>query len=217
LIHWGVNEKQFKKVSRISDDFFTFGTMGSLSTRKGTDLLVKAFSLAFPMRDFKDVRLICKTSSNRYDFSSRDPRIFVQMGATDFQDLMNTFIKKIDCFVFPTRGEGFGLPPLEMAACGIPSIVTGWSGPLEYFKPEMGWLLNYKMVEATSFREKIYHEPCGEWAEPDFVQLIDTMRYAYHHKDEIKQKGEFAAQYVADNWTWDKQIHLYFEALSKHL
>ena len=35
LIHWGVDETKFKKVSRIPDEFFTFGHMGSLSTRKG--------------------------------------------------------------------------------------------------------------------------------------------------------------------------------------
>ena len=37
-----------------------------------------------------------------------------------------------DCFVYPTRCEGYGLQPLEFTATGLPCIATAYSGQLDY-------------------------------------------------------------------------------------
>lgn len=215
LIHWGVDQKVFHEIERPERDTFTFGTMGALSDRKGTDVLIEAFREEFQTE--KDVRLICKTSYNFYPFNSTDKRIELQMGEVNHEELMDTFFKRIDCFAFPTRGEGFGLTPLEAMATGVPAIVTGWSGPCEYMTPEIGWQIDYTMTPAKVFTEQTYKEECGDWAEPSKEHLKKLMRYTYEHRDEVKQKGDFAAQYIRENWTWEKKIHMYHEALEKHL
>ena len=139
------------------------------------------------------------------------------MTPVDNSELMSNFFKKVDCFVFPTRGEGFGLTPLEAMATGMPAIVTNWSGPCEYMNSDVGWLLDYTLVPAKDFTETVYKEECGNWAEPSFDQLVQIMRYAYEHRDEVKQKGKAAAKYVRENWTWKKKIPMFHEALEKHL
>ena len=40
--------------------------------------------------------------------------------------------RRSDVFVFPSWGEGFGLPPLEAMACGVPVVVTDSRGVREY-------------------------------------------------------------------------------------
>lgn len=216
VIHWGVGRDMLVPVIRTPrDDVFTFGTMGALSIRKGTNILVKAFELAFPTE--QDVQLICKTSNRGYPFMTNDKRVRVQVGPVPHSELLEDFFSKVDCFVFPTLGEGFGFPPLEAMATGIPAIVTGWSGPMEYMTPEVGWTIDYSMDEAKEFSDKVYREPCGEWAIPDMKHLIHLMRYAYEHRNEVREKGAAAAQYVREKWTWEKQIHLFHEALDKHL
>lgn len=219
LIHWGVDTDKFQVPDRPRrDDTFTFGTMGALSKRKGTDILVEAFTRAFPTE--KDVRLICKTSLMQYMFMSRDKRIEVQMGPVPHEDLMRDFFARTDCFVFPTLGEGFGLTPLEAMATGIPAIVTGWSGPADYMTPETGWTIDYSMDEARAFsdpREGVYKENCGQWAIPSMDHLIYLMRHAYEHRDEVRAKGQAAAEYVRREWTWPAQIGLFEAALNKHL
>ncbi len=97
------------------------------------------------------------------------------------------------------------------------AIVTGWSGPMEYMTPEVGWLIDYAMVPATSFTEKVYKEECGDWAEPSKDHLVKLMRYAYEHQDEVKEKGKAAAKYVQENWLWEQKIPMFIEALEKHL
>lgn len=216
LIHWGVDPKKFYPLDRQEDGIFTFGHMGALSYRKGTDLLVEAFQRAFPPR-IKDVQLFCKTSYPQYHFMSKDQRIHVELSPWDHDDLMKRFFAKIDCFAFPTRGEGFGLTPLEAMATGVPAIVTNWSGPVEYMKPEIGWTLDYTMVPARDFSEGVYKEECGNWAEPRMDDLVDKLRYAYDHQDEVRQKGVAAAKYVQENFTWDNVMPLFWNALKKHL
>jgi hypothetical protein len=41
---------------------------------------------------------------------------------------------KIKAFVTTTHGEGYGLPIIEAAACGLPVIATNWSGHLDFLK-----------------------------------------------------------------------------------
>ena len=218
IIYWGVDPKVFSFVPREEDNVFTFGTHGALSTRKGTDVLVKAFELAFPRYQYPDVRLICKTSNNSFLWlpTPRDGRITI-IGRCEQNELNDLYFSQIDVGVYPFTGEGFGLCPLETMASGRPVIITGWSGPMDYFTPEAGWTLDYKMVPATDFTKNVYRTPCGEWAAVEIDDLVEKMRYAYAHRAEVKQKGEYAAEYVKKSWTWDAKSPLYFESLDKYL
>lgn len=218
LIHWGVDPKKFYELERpavTTNRPFTFGTMGALSLRKGTDVLVKAFLRAFP--NGENVRLICKTSFYHFMFATKDKRVKVDVTPVPHEELLNTFFKEVDCFVFPTRGEGFGLTPLEAMATGIPAIVTGWSGPVEYMTPEVGWTINHTMTPAKDFSETVYKEDCGDWAEPSEDHLVELLRYAYEHQDEVRQKGKNAAEHVRKDWLWDTKIEMFHDALEKHL
>lgn len=215
LIHWGVDPEKYYPIERPEREVFTFGTMGALSIRKGTDVLIDAFREAFPTE--KDVRLIAKTSYNNYPFMVPDKRIEVQMTPVTHEELMRDFFKQVDCFVFPTRGEGFGLTPLEAMATGLPAIVTGWSGPLEYMTPETGWLIQHSFSPAKNFSETIYKEDCGEWAEPNKEHLKMLMRHAYENRAETRAKGKAAAEHVQKNWLWSQKIKMYENALEMFL
>jgi glycosyltransferase involved in cell wall biosynthesis len=218
MVHWGIDENKFHYLER-NNDVFTFGHMGHLAIRKGTDLLVKAFEKAFPPH-IKDVRLICKTTNRSYPFMSHDKRIIVQQPpdlAVPHDELIETFFKKIDCFVYPSRGEGFGFPPLEAMATGVPAITTNWSGMVEYNNNDIGWTLDYKLVPAEEFTKRVYKEDCGNWAEPDFDELVERLRYAYEHQAEVKQRGWLASEFVKNNWLWNQKIGQFHQALNKYL
>jgi glycosyltransferase involved in cell wall biosynthesis len=210
----GVDLKRFYPLER-SNKTFTFGHMGFLSTRKGTDMLVKAFLEAFPNKE--DVKLICKTSHNQYHYMVKDKRIEVQIGPVTHEELIENFFKKIDCFVFPTKGEGFGYPPIEAMATGVPAICTGWSGPEEFLDKKDSYILDYKLIDAEDFTKNIYKEDCGQWAMPDYNQLVKYLRHCYTHQDEVKEKGAMAAKRVAKDWGWEKRIKEYHKIIDKYL
>jgi glycosyltransferase involved in cell wall biosynthesis len=217
VIHWGVDFKKFYPVERNNRNF-TFGCMGALSERKGTDLLVKAFCLAFPAYQYPNVRLLCKSSHNMFKWGVKgDQRIIIQLNPVAHEELVENFIKKVDCFVFPSRGEGAGLPPIEMLATEMPVICSNHSGMADYMSSDYAYPLNdFKMVPAKDFSEKLYHENCGDWWEPSLEELVNTMRHVYLNQDEAKEKGKKGAQYVSANWSWEQGVKTFTDALDKY-
>jgi len=215
VVHWGVDPKKFYKIDRPKKDTFTFGIMGCLTKRKGIDILVDAFFKAFPNET--DVRLLCKTSNNFFLWAEKDKRMKVDMTPVSHEELMQGFFKEIDCLVYPTRGEGFGLCMTEAMMTGVPVIATGWSGPVDFMSKEDGWLIDYDLEDAVDFNKNVYKEPCGQWAKPRIEHLIELMKYAYTHRDEVRQKGEMAAERMRREWTWSEKIKMYLDVLDRHL
>ena len=166
----GVDPEVFFPLERPDRETYTFLHYGRLSLRKGTDLVYRAFVEEFSHGE--DVRLVLKDTVPFCPVLIEDPRV-KWIHATYSKEQMRELMREADCFVFPTRGEGFGLPPLEAMATGLPTIVTNWSGPVDYADPADTLLLPYRLDRAFEF-ETIYQEflapgeKTGEWAEPDF-------------------------------------------------
>jgi glycosyltransferase involved in cell wall biosynthesis len=118
-------------------------------------------------------------------------------------DALLEFLRQMDAFVLPSRGEGFGLCGLEAMATGLPLIATNWSGPVEYIDSKCVYSLNYKLVDANGIESNhvVYH---GRWAEPDYEHLRSLLRWLYEHPDEAAEKGCRAAEWVHSHWTWDR-------------
>jgi glycosyltransferase involved in cell wall biosynthesis len=66
------------------------------------------------------------------DFVTPFSRVAVETGVP--HDIA-FFYRACDVFVFPSRVEGFGLPPLEAMGCGAAVLLTDSGGVREYAKP----------------------------------------------------------------------------------
>jgi len=183
---------------------YTFLAFGDRGSRKGLDTAWRAFYHAF--RDSRDVRLVVKSRPTNLVFLSTargDPRVSVWR--EDVRSLADVFAQ-VDCFVFPTKGEGWGMPPREAAAMGLPVICTRFGGC------ESGidqWALpinNYKMTAATL-------RGGGQWAMPDVDETADLMRWCYENRLEAKQRGVQSAHWLRDNQTWDHSAQKLIELL----
>ena len=123
---------------------------GGFDPRKNFDGLMQAYALLSPeiRRDYQLV-LASRLSKSPHD-DSRAKMNACRLDAgladdelvlTDFtpEDDLVALYNMADLFVFPSKHEGFGLPPLEAMACGAPTLganasslpeVIGWSEAL---------------------------------------------------------------------------------------
>ena len=187
IIPFGYNEKLFKRDvgrPRKQRGDFRFGSVGVMSKRKGVDVLVRAFSAAFPLK--RNVSLTIKTRNTRWLPEIDDERIHLIDTDWESEQLVE-FYHDIDCLVQPSRGEGVGLPQLEAAACGTPVITTNWSGPVDYIDDNgIYGLMVSKMVPAENMLTKK-----ARWAEPNIGHLVHLMKQAYN--GELQVSGNYKA------------------------
>lgn len=200
LLHYGVDASQFPYLIRSHSEFFTFGSFSEFSPRKGIDVLIHAFQDEFTQGEA--VRLLLKSTRAALAYQISDSRVSFISGFLD-QEALLEFLRQMNVFVLPSRGEGFGLTGLEAMSTGLPLIATNWSGPTEYLDLKDSFPLEYRLVDAQG-REANHVRYFGRWAEPDYEHLRYLMRWLYEHPEEATLKGQMAAERVHDKWTWDR-------------
>ncbi len=154
------------------------------------------------LKNEKDVRLIFKclfiNIHNEMALQiMEDDRIKFVKGKLKNKELYKLY-KKADCFVFASHGEGFGLPPLEAMATGLPTIVTDWMGCKEFVDNKICYPLKVDKLEEALYPDT--YGDVGDWAYISVKGLRKQMRYVYENREEAKQKGKLAAKVVNEKF-----------------
>ncbi len=113
--------------------------------------------------------------------------------------------KKCNCYVSPTRGEGFGLTMAEAMLCKIPVITTNYGGHLDFCNEDTSYLVDFNLEPSVTHFKTQYTMPDSLWAEPDVVHLSSLMRHVYENKNsnEINAKVEAAYANIKNNFNWE--------------
>lgn len=198
---------------------YNFLAVFDWTLRKGWDVLLRAYVEEFDPEE--DVALILKTHSSLgctiqqiaesaagylRDALGRDPErtpdiIFQDVNLPAHQ--MPHLYRAADCFVLPTRGEGWGRPYMEAMAMGLPTIGTNWGGNTAFMTVENSFLLDYTLVpvpeagwqEAATFRGHF-------WAEPDVMHLRRLMRRVFTDREAARVVGAQARADIADRFSY---------------
>jgi glycosyltransferase involved in cell wall biosynthesis len=179
---------------------FNFLSVFDWTLRKGWDVLIQAFVDEF--RAEEDVALIFKIhSSLGYETQQivdhvaaflsetlgRDPAlvpdiVFVDSNLPDAR--MPALYRAADCFVLPSRGEGWGRPYMEAMAMCLPVIGTGWSGNTAFMTEQNSYLLDYTVADVPEVAWMETPTYRGHrWAEPDAAHLRRLLRLAFEDRN----------------------------------
>jgi glycosyltransferase involved in cell wall biosynthesis len=186
--------------------------------RKGWDILLRAYRAAFRPSDpvLLLLKIDCRDPSMNPlpDLARLLPSPAPAVGLLYNQSLASARLVELyqaaDCFVLPTRGEGWGMPILEAMACGVPAIATDWSGPTAFLRPENGYPLPICGLVPTGSDRPFYQG--ARWADPDEAALVELLRHVAAHPHERQAKGRRAAA-DAQGWGWARGL----DAISRRL
>ena len=101
-----------------------------------------------------------------------------------------------DVLIWPTWGEGFGLPPLEAAAVGIPSMLPCYSSITDYF--DSSWC-----IELPHEINQIWPDDIITGACIDFDALVQSMVWAGQNGTKLKEMGQTGREKIAESYSWE--------------
>lgn len=179
--------------------------------RKGWDLLLRAYRAAFRPAD--PVLLVLKVDCRAPGANPArelaallpepSPPVALLYNQALAPERLVELYRSADCFVLPTRGEGWGMPILEAMACGVPAIATAWSGPAAFLSEENGYPLPVRGLVPADEAGPYFRG--ARWAEPDEEALVELLRRAHTHPEERRAKGQRAAA-DAQRWSWERAL-----------
>jgi glycosyltransferase involved in cell wall biosynthesis len=199
-------EKRRKRMG----DIFTFGMHGYLTSRKSPEETVKTFLRVFPRKEYPNVRLELKTWLGVCGYGKGqlpridDERVTIFDESWSREEIV-AWLLSLDAFVFPSKGEGFGLPPREALASGVPVIVADNTGLTD--------------VAANTYT---YPVPCGQpepsplggnWSVPLWDALGERMREVYENHDKALRKAKKGAVWVANHFSYAAVGRIAFDIL----
>jgi len=212
FIPWGTNTETFKP----SKDFFIkydkvvfFHSAGMLGIdfRKGTDILVKAFS-----KIQGNAELIIHSQVNLDDFPEiyhtikDNPKIKIIVGNVPAPGLYHLG----NVYVYPSKLEGIGLTILEAMACGLPVITTN-EQPMNEFVED-----NYS-GSLVRVQDKKYRKDKYYWPEtiPSEDHLVEVMQFYIDNPEKISEYQKNALTSIKKSRIWEKNSDVIFNIFRK--
>ena len=186
----GVDTGLWRPLMRSQNPIFRFHAAGSLWWRKGLDRVVEAFAASG-----LDAELHLKVAPHAKDVPAGPwpERVFFHREWMDLEAQVDWF-RQADCFIAASRGEGFGLIPLQAIAAGVPTIITATSGQAQF--------AHLAQIVTPHVPKPANGYGGGDWDDPTLDGLVDAMRdMVTHHRRYVDRAQRMASK--ADEFSWD--------------
>jgi len=105
-------------------------------------------------------------------------------------------VRSADCFISVSRGEGFGLMPLQAISAGVPTILSDAHGHREFSD-----LATHRIPTRSVPTNEGVWQNMGDWDEPEFDAIFSAIKDLYDNRDRYRQQAEtYAGETSAFNW-----------------
>lgn len=235
-INLGVDSDFFSKrhdgevVFSSGTNSFIFLCLGTFIWRKGFDCLIKAYNKAFTSKD--DVTLLF-LSKNAFSNQDKMTSMFIDEMKKScagksahisicFSDIaeeaMPYIYSRANAYAMLSRGEGWGLPYIEAASCGLPIIGSYHGGQSAFLSPEDSFLV---VPDTFSYAPQYYVDIVDMYQGVKFADFSDRvidevaqkMRYVYDNYSVALEKANSARKRITRYFTWDRTADLVYNRI----
>lgn len=202
-----------------------FISVGKWEKRKGHDVLPRVFAAAFSPQDKVELHV-----SHNNPFLTEDeviewkklysviPRHQIRfLDGWQSDQMMNHCYNAADAGICLSRAEGWGLPNLEMLACGLPLIATNYAAHTEYLTERNARLVHVHKSELAR-DGKWFVRGNGSWASLERDQedqAIEHLRQVHKEKQEKGKLFNQAGLDTAQELTWFNAVQKLMEILQE--
>lgn len=223
VVNEGIDPDAFPIQTPRETGVFRFVSVGKLEERKGTLQLARCFFKALEREDAELV-LHCQNPfmqdgglgeisraltgvGFKHDL---DRKIFTRAGlrvkfAGRINEMSDAYYTA-DCGVFPSKGEGWGLPIHECVASGVPAIAGVWTGQSEYLGADYPYQLSFERSRMEmAWDGTWFHGDRGGWHAVADEDLIAKIQWAFENARRFRKSAEWSAAVGrAREFTWER-------------
>ncbi len=189
------------KTKRNKDFLFANFSYGKDS--KNQLKLVQAFSKV--QKIHKDVSLLINSRDAQYETKNK---ILEYINDSDVKnigysvsrlspDLYAEILQKVDCFVYPSRGEGFSVQPREAMALGVPTIITNNTAQKTICNSGLVECVDSNIEKAACYQQ-YNHVVIGNNFDCTVDDLANAMLKVYENYDDYLKQSEAARAWAAN-------------------
>jgi glycosyltransferase involved in cell wall biosynthesis len=198
----------------IASDEFVFFHAGAMTPNKGLEFLFAAFAQL--LQSHPQARLMLKGNDALY--GSRQfldnqlgllPPAVAQAvcdhlryigGALPFESMASLY-HAADCYISSYIAEGFNMPVLEAAACGLPIVCTGGGSTDDFVTDDFAL-----RIESVRHPIQLQGLPDAIGLLPDHDHLVHLMMCAIDDREFQAQARRAGPAYASANFTWERVV-----------
>ena len=201
---------------------FVFLSIGAMTGNKGMSFLLRAFAVVARQRP--EVHLFLKGSDHIYPSGHMLNQLLEALtpaeqaaiqgrltyhGTPLSMDDMASLYQAADAYVSPYRAEGFNMPVLEAAACGLPVICTRGGATDDFVEDTFA-----KRIESRTVSFDL-DGLSAERLDPDFDHLVTHMLTVVDDAAWREAASTAAAEHVRRHYTWEQVTETLLDGLFK--
>ena len=218
IIYKPLEEKErllLRKQFGIEEDEFVFLSIGGMYGNKGIHLLLRSFVRV--LEKYPNARLLLKGADTLFDSRSNLKAMAKEFLAA--QSLASNVLERVtyiglpltfskvaelyqlaDAYVSPYLAEGFNLPVLEAAACGLPVICTKGGSTDDFTNSDFTLHIDSQVVKRDTAEMSIV-------LSPNLEHLTELMHFVVESDSFRKSAKIKGSTFVSQQFTWKHVVN----------